>query len=149
MHSDHGIHSKVVRYSGSKQVQIIQYDGNGRPLYTDHKPKHICESSNLDICVSDYPARAVVVVNQFGKLRFRHIGHPSNTEDPEPFYPMGIATDSQSHILIADWDNDRIHIIDQDGQFIRYICDLRRPYGLCIDIRDNIFVAECDTSKVK
>ncbi|XP_062579565.1 tripartite motif-containing protein 55-like [Saccostrea cucullata] len=129
---------RVVRYSGSTKKQTIQVYDKGNLVYSNSHEKYMTENKNLDICVSDNGAEAVAVVNQAGKLRFRYTGHTPATRK-RPFDPVGIITDSQSHILTADFNNECVHIIDQDGQFLRYIdCGLSYPIGLCTDTTDNL-----------
>lgn len=141
--------TKVVRYSGSTIKQSIQFDNKNQPLYSTGELQNMCENKNLDICVADWGACAVVVVNQAGNFRFRYNCFTSTTN--KPFNPYGIATDTHSWILVADSKvSFCIQILDKDGQFIRNIdSGLHHPMGLCVDSRDNLFVAEDRTGKIK
>ncbi|XP_061185147.1 uncharacterized protein LOC133193194 [Saccostrea echinata] len=149
MYSEDKKPSKVVRYSDYREKQTIQLDDDGKPIYLYGEIKYIIENRNRDICVADTSANALVVVNSEGKPRFRYTGNKSCSKS-NPFDLHGITTDSQSHILAADCENNCIHIIDQDGQFLCFIeCELFHPWGLCIDTYDNLFVTECYERQVK
>ncbi|XP_061169417.1 uncharacterized protein LOC133178720 [Saccostrea echinata] len=145
---DRANESKVVRFSGSTKIQSIQFD-EGNALYLPGTAKYISENRNFDICVTENIHSRVVVVNQAGKLRFRYTGHRSVFPMNRTFDPIGITTDSQSHILVADCKNCCIHILNQDGKFLRFInnCYLTRPWGICVNTSDKLFVADGKTIK--
>ena len=138
MDNDDETQSKVVRFNNFVEIQTIQRDEYMVPLYSSGGIKHITENKNLDICVADNLAEAVIVVNQAGKLRFKYTGNRSKT-----FHPAGITTDTQRRILTADCVNHYIHILNEDGQFLKYIENVgfKFPCGLCMDPADNLLVA--------
>lgn len=66
-------------------------------------------NKNIDICVPDHFARAVVMVNKTKKLRFTYIGRPTESSTNEQLTPVGITTDSQSRTttLYTSWNDGR------------------------------------------
>ena len=156
MSNDNHTQSKVVRYSDFKEKQSIQWNDQGYPLFTSLFRLYLTENMNLNICVADTNAHAVVVVNAAEKLRFRYTGHMHISGIFQECVPVGIATDSQGRILIADIYNYSIHILDQDGHFLRFFdkvndCYLRtnRVFGLCVDSKGNLFVGGYNNGNVK
>ena len=151
MDSKNGEETELVRYSPEyTEIQSMTKDDRGRPLFSSGMyTRLLTENRNLDICVADWFARAVIVVSADGELRFRYTGFPHDFE--EQFQPFDVTTDSQAKILTTDFRNHCIHILDKDGHFLGYInkCDLHDPRGLCVDSADNVLVAERKTGQVK
>lgn len=84
--------NKVVRYCDSKEIQSIQFNEKGKPLYSSDSIKYISENMNRDICGALWIAGEVVVVDQDGQYRFTYKG-PQTTQTTQRFYPRGITTD--------------------------------------------------------
>ena len=59
--------------------------------------------------------------------------------------PHGIALDTAGRLFIADRDNNRIMIWDQDGQYIDQWTQFGRPSGVYIDHTDTIYVADSES----
>ncbi|XP_056000111.1 uncharacterized protein LOC125655728 isoform X2 [Ostrea edulis] len=166
MTSDDRKQTKDVRYSGSKEIQTIQFDDQGRPLYSSGGyTKCISENMNLDVYVANNKAVAkewwsisqensdldTLVIPLIPRNHLLHTDIDILIIPLIPQKSRGIATDNQNHILTADHYIGCIHILDQDGQSLHYIqiSDLRSPWGLYVDIKDNLFVAALFTAEVK
>lgn len=138
---------KVMRYSGSTEEQDTQFYAKGECLYTFSGflfrfRENIVENKNFDICVADGQGKAIVVINHAGKLQYKYMRIP---------HPFGITTDSQGRILATDSFNNRIHILDQDGQFLCYIekCDFTIPRVICVDEDDTLLVSDYHIREMK
>ncbi|XP_048748283.2 E3 ubiquitin-protein ligase TRIM71-like [Ostrea edulis] len=141
--SDYDRETRVVRYHGREEKEIIQFESKEKPFYSvGPNQKCICENRNFDICVADRDACAVVVVRQDTKLRFRYEGNPSSLRKTE-FKPKGITTDSLSNILVSDLGNGCVHVVDQNGKFLTFIdCPRVQPWGLCVGLDNYLCVAD-------
>ncbi|XP_065944139.1 E3 ubiquitin-protein ligase TRIM71 isoform X2 [Magallana gigas] len=132
--------SKVVRYSSTGTVlQEIHYDSQCQPLY--ELPYYITENVNGDIIVTDWRKRAVIVVDKLGIFRYLYSG---------PKYSM-VTTDSVGHIIVTD-GRSKIHMLDRDGRFLRYIIPeggIKHPRGVCILGDGEMMVGEVLTGIAK
>ncbi|XP_056006636.1 uncharacterized protein LOC130050473 isoform X2 [Ostrea edulis] len=117
----HSEHKKIVRYPWSgHDIRHVEFDGNGHPLFSNvNDTLYIAENRNLDLCVSDYGAGRVVVLDKTGKIRFFY--DSKEFVYSETFGPRGITTDDMSRILVADSNDYCIHVIDRDGTPLSFI----------------------------
>ncbi|CAH1792988.1 unnamed protein product [Owenia fusiformis] len=59
-------------------------------------------------------------------------------------YPEGVCIDSQDNLIIADYNNQRIHMVDPNGTFIKYLLlaedDVKYPNCVAIDQQGDLIV---------
>ena len=63
---------------------------------------------------------------------------------------MGKFTDILSQIIVADYKNNCVHILDQDGQILRCVdnCQLETPFEPGVDSGGRLWVG-CGSGKIK
>nr|XP_022301797.1 uncharacterized protein LOC111109841 [Crassostrea virginica] len=137
--------SKVVKYSSTGTVlQEMQYDLQGQPLY--QFALYITENVNGDIIVTDFKKRIVIAVDRLGIFRYKYLGKKND------FYAMSVVTDSVGHVYATDFEKDKIHMLDRDGRFLRYIIPeggIEDPRVVCMIGDGEMIVGECLTGLVK
>ncbi|XP_062607896.1 tripartite motif-containing protein 2-like [Saccostrea cucullata] len=133
--------SKVVKYDSinGNPIHEFQNERNGKLLF--EFPGYLVENKNGDICVSD--KHKVICMTSHGILKFTYHGNRT-TSSVKKFDPHGIAMDSQSNIIITDFSNGKLHLINSEGVFQRIFLSgmLGHPIGLSIDAEDKIWLAE-------
>ncbi|XP_078330862.1 uncharacterized protein LOC144624771 [Crassostrea virginica] len=141
---------KIIRYQGKNIKEEICNDGQGNPIFKDGPYSlFMSENNNGDVCVSDRNADAVVLVDKTGRVRFRYDGSPARRE--KSFGPKGIVTDVLNQIIVTDINNDCLHILDQNGQFLRCVddCGLEKPLGLSLDSEGRLWVGSDKSGEIK
>nr|XP_022321336.1 uncharacterized protein LOC111123346 [Crassostrea virginica] len=137
--------SKVVRYSSTGTVlQEIQYDSQCQPLYQE--PFYIAENVNGDIIVTDFKKRRVIVVDRLGIFRYTYSGRNNDLD------VSSVATDSVGHVYVTDYKGVKIHMLDRDGRFMRYIIPeggIKNPRPVCMVGDGEMIVGERDTGLAK
>ena len=97
---------------------------------------------NSDLYITDGAAGKVLALDKDFKVRYEYTG----SDNRKSFCPRGLCTDYTGHVLIADYDNDRVDILDQDGLFLQYLVTaeqgLSGPYSIDVDEEGNACVGE-------
>ena len=63
--------------------------------------------------------------------------------------PHAIALDSRGRLFVADRNNNRIQIFDQDGKFLTQWKQFSRPSGIFIDKDDVIYVGDSESNTMR
>jgi hypothetical protein len=148
MRTTDNYHYKIVRYQGQSVIHEIDKDDRGNPIYQGGKKiMYVTENINSDIVASDTNANTVVVVDRIGKVRFRYKKNPPGAK--KSFGPRLIVTDSIGNIIVGDYFNQCLHILDQSGQFLRCVDNgLYKPIGLSVDSKGRLWVGQFQSGKV-
>nr|ACN58923.1 hypothetical protein AKSOIL_0081 [uncultured bacterium BLR7] len=143
-----------------KGHQVFKFSPEGKLLMTlgvagvagdDNKhfngPSGVAIAPNGDIWVVDGHRggnNRVVRFSKDGKfIRAIGGGVGSESADTGRFSdPHGIAIDSAGRIFVADRGNNRIQILDPEGNFLAEWKQFGKPSGVYIDARDRIYVGD-------
>jgi len=106
-------------------------------------PTGVALSSEGDIYVSDgYGNSRVHKYSSDGSLLFSWGGkgiHPGQFN-----LPHGICVDREERVYVADRENNRLQVFNEEGDFLKGWRDLKRPNDVSVDAEGNIYVAELE-----
>ncbi|KAH3855020.1 hypothetical protein DPMN_097579 [Dreissena polymorpha] len=111
-------------------------------------PFRIAVNVNGDVCVSDYGdgTRGVTILRKDGKVKCNYKGVPSGLSNEQPFLPHGIVCDGEGNIMVSDWNNDCIHVVDRDGTFLLKLVTkkdgVEGPNALGLDGNGHLWVGD-------
>jgi hypothetical protein len=130
---------------GKVLMTIGQEGVAGNGPYTFDRPTGVAVASNGDIFVADGHSRnqlnsaRVVKYSPDGKFikTWGHMGsEPGNFREPHDIYVGG----SKEYVYVADRQNNRIQVFDQNGNFIAAWKQFGQPSSVYVDKHDDIFV---------
>jgi sugar lactone lactonase YvrE len=148
---------------GGKGQQVLKFSPDGKLLMTLGKaglagsgpdefnaPSAVLVAPNGDIFVADGHGRETNArIVKFSKDGgFIKTWGQKGSAPGELDIPHALAMDSQGRLFVADRQNNRIQIFDQDGKFLDQWTQFSRPSGLYIDKNDVIYVADSESESV-
>ena len=115
---------------------------------TFNQPSDVVVSRNGDIFVADGHGGGTNarIVKFSPQGRFIKSWGQRGTRPGEFDTPHSIAIDSRGRVFVADRNNNRIQIFDQDGNFLEEWRQFSRPSGLYIDSDDVLYVADSESN---
>lgn len=116
-----------------------------------HDPHRLGLMNEDKVCFSDYGKnnkRQLVVMDKMGTVLCVYEGRH---ELENPFYPLGTQVDQYENIIVADWNNDCVHLLDKNGEFSQFLVDqesdIERPCSLGLDTDGHLWVGNATDRK--
>ncbi|XP_063404780.1 uncharacterized protein LOC134688225 [Mytilus trossulus] len=127
-------------------LATYEKDRNSKPLFT--LALIVTTTSNGNICIVDRlnhdSTGRVFVIGHKGNIKGIYSGHHDiNTED-KPFKPQCVVATQSYYILVTDWKNNAIHILNYDGDFISYYSlkdlGIKNPLSLALSTPGHFYL---------
>ncbi len=141
---------QVYKFSpeGKLLMTLGKPGGAAEPDYF-YQPNDVLVAPNGNVFVSEGHGGAnsrILKFSKDGKL-IKSFGRKGN--GPGEFdQPHSLAMDSQGRLFVGDRGNNRIQILDQDGNFIAEWKQFSRPSGVYVDKNDVLYVADSESGSV-
>jgi len=123
-------------------------DGPSEPS-SFYQPNDVVVAANGDVFVAEGHGGAnsrIVKFTKDGKF-IKEIGK-KGTARGEFDQPHALALDSRGRLFVGDRSNNRIQILDQEGNVLDEWLQFSRPSGIYIDKQDNIYVADSESGAI-
>lgn len=110
-------------------------------------PYRIAEAPNKDLCVTDREEGKlrVIRIDQEGCIKFVYHG-PKGVATKVPFNPLGVCCDKSNNMLIADWGNHFVHMVNNNGEFLGFILSqkdgLFKPNAMALDKAGQLWIGD-------
>ena len=114
------------------------------------QPCRVSVNNTDDICVSDRNKGSVMLFDQTGSLKAEYTGPDSSTR--HPFGPEAVRCDRFGQILVVDYTNHTVHVLDPIGRFRGFLImdtEMEKraifmgtsgPFSLTIDTTGDLWV---------
>lgn len=138
---------KIMRISEKGDIkQNIEFTEQKEKIFSH--PNDIAQNVDGTICVVD-DYSTMIAVNKEGDECFKYTG-PQGIKMDNDVFLTGIVCDKMANILLSDYNNQQIHQLDKNGQFVRFLINpkfgLHSPAGLSINRKGQLFV--CNSRNV-
>ena len=145
-HKTQPIKLSVYSSDGSALLQEMEKDKSGKPLFTK-AIYQVKQNGNGDHVVADYDR--IVCVSREGEYRWEYQVEGSGEWIPQV---IGMVCDRYNNIIIAEWGNDKIRLLDSEGKLVTTLMTrgdgIIDPLSLAIDKQGHLWIGQSGNLKV-
>ena len=110
-------------------------------------PYRVSEAPHKHLCVTDREEGKlrVTMLDQDGVIKFVYTG-PKEIKLENPFNPLGLCCDRAGNLLVCDWGNHCVHLVNSDGDFKGFMLTqkdgLFKPNAMALDKNGNLWIGD-------